>query len=158
MATKKKTTKKAPKKKAPAKRNGRPPGRLSDETIERMNAVETMLLSHYTDYQVIQIGSKQWGVAEKTVKKYVKEVRARWLEEAEEQRPARKVAAVNRLKKIARDTPKHDTRALVKVEMAIADIEGTRAAEKREVAVTADVSSSINAIAQVLGVDPEELE
>lgn len=149
MATKKKPAKRKP---------GRPQGAKNVTVIERMNAVETMLLANYTDHMVATIGERQWKVTAKTVRGYLKAVRDRWIEEAETGRTARKAAAVQRLKAISRDANKDDIRGRTRVELAIAEIEGTKAPEKIEQIVKVEATEALNAIARAIGMNPKEFE
>lgn len=138
---------------------GRPQDSRNRQTLDRMNAVEGMLLEHYSDAQVVHVARKEWGVAEKTARRYLRLVRERWLEEEEEKRAFRKAAAVARLHAIGRKA-RGMPAVLVQVEKQIAEIEGTKAPEKIEqttVNLDAEADQALAMIAAALGLDPEDL-
>ena len=134
-------------------------GSKNKATVERLNAVEAMLLDHFNEAQVIHVMGKETGLAEKTVRGYIRQVRQRWLDEAEKARPSRKAAAVARLHNVGRKA-KSMPAVLVQVEKQIAEIEGTKAPEKVEqttISLDAQGDKAIQMIANALGLDPEDI-
>lgn len=141
------------------KSSGRTEGSINRTTLERMNAAEGMLLRHYAEPMAVQALRKEYGVSEKTARRYIDLVRDRWLETSDRGRPVRRSAAVNRLLRIAREHSNSGT-TLVACERLIAEIEGTRAPERVEhtLSLESETEEAITMLARAFGVDPKDLE
>ena len=132
---------------------------MNFETTERANRVEGLLLNHYSQSQIIHICCKEWDVGEKTILKYIRIARQRWVDEENRKRPYRKASAVARLHNIGRKAKDYPP-VLVQVEKLISDIEGTRAPERIEAAVASlDVEGGkvVEMLANIFGINPAEL-